>query len=271
MTKLEQLKKEAKAICENRGHSIGKFQKSPDKHWSMASCDECGADVFVECIPLPNEQNITGTAAALECRKIAGYTNINKLKERQKREMNKAIEMNKIIESLRINKTFASIVIKRICEHTAYADYFLELDTEYLQQALELAERMNPLNIYMVRDGSLAFKPETKMQSVFDKFPDNGSDANKQGYEAIGPYIYYVDGIIGRETKSLRFYVLVANQTIEVRCNVLNDPLTRRSYSVLNGGHYNQSKGTTIVNDSGHFAHTIRWWGGDQPNAFTLY
>jgi len=74
MATMAQLRREARAAAEARGHALGKFPSVPA--WaaamggsSTAECDTCGAWVQVIAKPAPNEIGIGGSAVAVNCRK----------------------------------------------------------------------------------------------------------------------------------------------------------------------------------------------------------
>lgn len=270
LTVLGRLKREAIEACTNRGHSMGKFTNSIYKGQSSAKCEDCGMGVFVDTHPLPNGIDCSGDAVALTCKKNIGFTNIAKLKAKHKKEISEAIKLNNVITFMMDHPVLRDTEIVRISPHTAYANYFVQIESETLHEAMDYAERMNPLNIYLLRDGCLSIKPETAMQEAFEKFPDGGT--NRQGYKLINPYAYYIGGLAGRDEKELRWFVAIDEHVIEMRCKVLNDPDTRRSYSISNHGNYIKRDGTKIINNSGYFGHVITWGGsGDHPNNFTLY
>lgn len=68
MKKLERLKKQAVAACENRGHDMTRFRR--DGYWTKcatASCRDCGMAVTVDAKPMANGIDIGGEAVALNC------------------------------------------------------------------------------------------------------------------------------------------------------------------------------------------------------------
>lgn len=68
MTKLARLKKEAKEIAEWRGHELKTFRTNEFYETEATSeCQNCGAWVTVNSNPMPNQIDIGGPAAALNC------------------------------------------------------------------------------------------------------------------------------------------------------------------------------------------------------------
>lgn len=70
MRREDKLKKEARADCEWRGHTMYNFDRGvfyKDVHHT--SCKDCGAEVFVDEHPPPNGINIAGEAVAVNCTK----------------------------------------------------------------------------------------------------------------------------------------------------------------------------------------------------------
>lgn len=268
MRKIEQLKREAIESCNNHNHSMGNFKRI-NIDVSMAECDECGMQVFIDTNPMPNGIDVSGQAVALYCQKIKGRTNIKKLKERQKRELKQAIKMNGIIDHFTQVSSLQDYHIERICEHTAYADFFIKLTVETLNEAILVAERMNPLNQYKVRDGALSFRSEKYIpEAMFE------SNSKSVRADLINPYTYTINGLLRHtEEKTLKFFVAIEIYTIEIRINVADDPLTRRSYHFKNE-RFDAARGTTIINDSGHFTHSVQYTAGspnEHPSRFVLY
>lgn len=65
MTRITQLKREARESCEWRGHDMGRFY-AEGKHFT-AICRRCSKWVCVTPNPLPNEIDIGGPAVAVGC------------------------------------------------------------------------------------------------------------------------------------------------------------------------------------------------------------
>lgn len=67
MTKLQRLKREARAAATARGHTLARFN-----YWHggryYAYCSQCGEEALVRERPAPNEIEIGGEAVALNCK-----------------------------------------------------------------------------------------------------------------------------------------------------------------------------------------------------------
>jgi len=66
---LSELKNEAEASCQWRGHNLGKWEdfRGKSRNISHNKCQICGKEVQVNDNPLPNEIDIGGEAVALGC------------------------------------------------------------------------------------------------------------------------------------------------------------------------------------------------------------
>ena len=153
--------------------------------------------------------------------------------------------------------------ITRYSQHTPYAEAFISLDVPTLPEALEQAERLNPLCLYRIKRGCTKFCTE-----------DYFKDGDEEHAEAIGGYIYKVEKTASYPTeKQLRFFVMIEGRTLEIRLNVKDDPLTDiYNHPVRDGRgrivHYDCG----ITNKSGHFTHSVKYWASyGQPNPFVLY
>ena len=65
--KLDTLIDQAMGACRFRGHSMGPWQKSPQRGSAYSNCLVCDAQATVEIDPLPNSIDISGSALALHC------------------------------------------------------------------------------------------------------------------------------------------------------------------------------------------------------------
>ena len=62
----DQLKREALEAAKRRGHEMKRFSNhSPSV--AMADCRVCGASIYVNACPMPNDIDIAGAAVALNC------------------------------------------------------------------------------------------------------------------------------------------------------------------------------------------------------------
>lgn len=66
MRSLRRLKKHAVEVAALRGHRMQRFNNYDTEH-AEAVCAACGAEVFVNARPLPNEIDISGEAVAVGC------------------------------------------------------------------------------------------------------------------------------------------------------------------------------------------------------------
>lgn len=81
MTRVDRLKRDARAACERRGHDMGRFSGGPVWYgrsnrlpsYYVANCRNCDAQVAVTPRPMPNEIDIGGEAVATECRPGTTY------------------------------------------------------------------------------------------------------------------------------------------------------------------------------------------------------
>jgi len=67
MATLGQLQRSALVSCENRKHYMSHFTSLTD-HSAIATCFNCGMEVYVTAKPRPNEIDVSGEAVALNCR-----------------------------------------------------------------------------------------------------------------------------------------------------------------------------------------------------------
>lgn len=66
MRKIDRLKWEAREAALFRGHSLGFFE-SLGENKAVASCQDCGMEVYVDSRPMPNGIDIHGDAVADNC------------------------------------------------------------------------------------------------------------------------------------------------------------------------------------------------------------
>ena len=147
---------------------------------------------------------------------------------------------------------------------TAYrADFWLWLEAETLEDALTMAEKLNP--VLLEKNGRYAglmpgdTMPEDEKESL-DKLK-------------TAPWYYVIDTLKGYpDKKKLILYVDLEETRFKVEIKVFNDPLTRtetRYISFLGGTRRDR---TTLYNESGHFAYSQKLWASeDSPNSFNLY
>ncbi len=79
MTKIEELKAEAREEAKLRGHRLGRFKESVitpqgsqevHRQGAVAVCEICGALLVVDPAPFPGEPEILGEAVNRDCRAI---------------------------------------------------------------------------------------------------------------------------------------------------------------------------------------------------------
>ena len=199
-------------------------------------------------------------------------TYLDKLKERHAEELAKAEKDN--VMQLRVT---AIMGLGEANWSPGFAhplpgcDCFVVYDVETLQDALELAEKFNVLNIVRYKDSCLSFKPEVALTEKQEKAISEG----RATVESVGPWVYYVE-----DKNTLRFYIWVdkvgsdRDYLVEVRVNVLNDPLTYRvTYREKDHkGHATGPVKTRLVNNSGHFTRSSSFWTPhDVPSNYRLY
>lgn len=147
--------------------------------------------------------------------------------------------------------------------HSAYADCHVELTAPTLNEALVIAEKMNPIHLVIVKDGCTSFRP-------LDTLPDKLQDKA----EVITPWVYKIHGLRGCPDKhTLSFYVKAGDYIVEVWVHVERDTNYRRDYEINfhRSGSANR-RYCHLLWTSRYFSHHIRWWASDdQPNDFTLY
>lgn len=148
--------------------------------------------------------------------------------------------------------------------HAYRADCFLRLHADTLSDAILIAERANP---------------ETRVKSVKGGTSfvalDSLASAQAESAEIVNPYTYHISGLKEyTEEKDIRFTVMVAGYRVEYRVRVANDPDTRRIWhpNLYKRGRLVKPAWTELVNRSGHFTESTRFWSTpDQPNTFVLH
>lgn len=155
----------------------------------------------------------------------------------------------------------------------AYAQACGVYDADSIQDALEFAERVQPMTIYKVKSGTVAFKP-----TLTDK--DEGSAT----VECIGPW--YLDAKTFRHTPTkwtLSLFVEFDGEpepvVVEIRITINADKMREDGYSVT----YDYKPPSKYAPDGtvencvvhyprDHFTTANRYWATEgQPNDFKLY
>ncbi len=191
---------------------------------------------------------------------------IEELKAKQAKELEALIQVENAKAA--IIAALTTVTVVKFSPHVAYADYTVTVEpAEDLSAAICIAEILNPLALFKVKDSCTAFVPETYLDRYLKKNP-NAKE------EAVTPYIYHIDGLRQyTEEKTLECYVDAAGYTVQVEIPVKRDPDTYREYEItFNRRGEPHRHYCRLINKSGHFLHSIKWWTSeDHPNKFTLY
>ncbi len=135
--------------------------------------------------------------------------------------------------------------------HAYCAEMSVECKAADLSEAISIANRMNPLPLFMSRDGGVSFMPECP--ELLKKNPEK--------VRTVGPYIYKLDGLRQYgETKTLSFFVKAAGRIVRVDVEVISDPATYRRYYVLSRDGETVVDNRGIINNSGYFKHSLAFW-----------
>lgn len=147
-------------------------------------------------------------------------------------------------------------------------DYWIDFpEVEGLPEAIELAEKLNPETIFICKNSCTSFQPESKL----DEYQKENKNAK---CEAIGPYYYKLDQMRQYPCeKFLIVHVVRKGKSAKIQIPIKNDPDTRIDFNIKFDRNGNgRREYCRIINNSGHFAHYIKWWASDdQPNNVTLY
>ena len=66
---MKKLVKEALSACHFRGHNrMMVISNLKDSNYRVLECSDCGMEVYLNTMPMPNEINISGEAVALNCK-----------------------------------------------------------------------------------------------------------------------------------------------------------------------------------------------------------
>jgi hypothetical protein len=149
--------------------------------------------------------------------------------------------------------------------HVAYADLYVRLEADTLNDALTMAEKLNPLALYEIRGAFLTWKTEARITDE--------DRARSKITDTAQPWIYEIDGLRGRDEKTLICYVERAGFLVEVRIAVKSDPDTRRVFS----GHYDREgrnfvrEQNELYNSSGKFLRVSKFWSSpENPSRWVL-
>jgi hypothetical protein len=122
---------------------------------------------------------------------------------------------------------------------------------------------MNPLQAVRLKGTFLSFRADRTLT-------EKEKDKNEQ---TMIPYFYVIDGLRQHsEEKTLTWFVDADGLTVEVRCKVKSDPLTRRDFHIRFDSYGNAHKDKNeLINKSGEFIRVDRFWSSDdQPGRFVL-
>ena len=143
------------------------------------------------------------------------------------------------------------------------ADCHIEMEAETLQDAIKLAEGMEPVEVARVTVDGLSFHPWERL-----------NEEELQNCQKIGPYVYDVKGIrLLAEQHFLRFWVKAGDFLVGVRVKVTNDQSIRRNFTITSDKAGNAIKHQCVlIGSSRHFNHRDKLWAPkDQPNDFVLW
>jgi hypothetical protein len=147
--------------------------------------------------------------------------------------------------------------------HVHKADCWVKLEADDLPSALHKCEVMNPLQAVRLEGTSLSFRADRTLTEK-DKAEND---------QTMIPYFYVIDGLrqYGDE-KTLTWFADADGLTVEVRCKVKSDPLTRRAFHItFNRDGDARKEQNDLINKSGEFTRVDKFWSSDdQPSRFVL-
>ncbi len=190
-------------------------------------------------------------------------TTLEALKEKHDKELQAAIKNEAIKEAVMTALNLSDANFSAGFMHVYKADCFVNLEAETLNEAITLCEKMNPLQAVRLKGTFLSFRAD-KTLSEKDMAEND---------QIMIPYWYVIDGLrqYGEE-KTLHWFVNAADYTVEVRCRVKSDPLTRRDYAIQFNKHGEAIREKNeLINKSGQFTRVDKFWSPqDQPGRFVL-
>jgi hypothetical protein len=188
---------------------------------------------------------------------------IEELKAKQEKELQNAIKAESIKARVKsaLNLTDDNFAVGYM--HVHKADCWIKMDADDLPSALHKCEIMNPLQAVRLKGTFLSFRADRTLT-------EKEKEENDQ---TMIPYFYVIDGLrqYGDE-KTLTWFVDADGLTVEVRCKVKSDPLTRRDFHISFDRYGNAHKDKNeLINKSGEFIRVDRFWSSDdQPSRFVL-
>jgi len=188
---------------------------------------------------------------------------IEKLKAKQEKDLAEAIKNEEIKKKVKAALGLTDDNFSVGYMHAHKADCFINLEADDLPAALHKCETMNPLQAVRLKGTFLSFRADRTLSEK--------EKAEKD--QTMIPYFYVIDGLrqYGEE-KVLHWFVDADGLTVEVRCKVKSDPLTRRDYHISFDRYGNAHKDKNdLINESGYFNRVDRFWSSDdQPSRFVL-
>ncbi len=158
--------------------------------------------------------------------------------------------------------------------HTYGGSITVQCTTETLSEAIETAEKCNPLSLYLKREGGTSFLPECpELRKRAGNNPEWQAATPMIEPELVQPYVYKIEGLhMHGETKTLFFFMNVAGYIVKAEITVKHDPLTRRKYRIIEGRGKIQVENQGLQNDSGYFSRYLRFWSSDEnPSPYVAY
>jgi len=187
---------------------------------------------------------------------------MNTLEERIKKIKNDyKLELAEIKAGEEIKK---KINFSSISRHSYLSDYVVTMPKMDFIDALTEIEKLNPININLVKGTFTAFVPEFSLDFYTKK-----EEKHIKIIEAIGGYYYKVSQFGNK----LSCFKEIAGYKIKIDFPV-NDSLTRVSWE-KKGNHHGETwvENVQLINKTGQFSHSVKWSTGSReyPNDFTLY
>lgn len=158
--------------------------------------------------------------------------------------------------------------------HAYGANMHVDCIVETLPDAIEIAEKLNPLPMYLCREGGTSFQPDSPQ--IHKRAGNNPAwqEANPMKEpELVQPYAYKIDGLLGyAEKKTLFFFKDIAGYRVKFDIEVKSDNLTRRIYRVIEGKGHTRIESIGLKNDSGYFPRSLAFWSsGEHPRTYIAY
>lgn len=153
-----------------------------------------------------------------------------------------------------------------ISEHVAYADFHVHFQAETLEDALIMAEKANPLQLFFIRKGCVKICTE----KYFDKEDKEKAEAEPTWLpdyiKSIHPYYLNVSGLRGhKELVELVFFFMVGEKVVKASVEIMKH-VQMREYDYTKFG---KLKYCELIENSGHFNYTVRLWATDNElNSF---